>query len=490
MLLPTQSDEACVAAICGCFYAGIPFAPVPIPGRGSGGMRIEALAAATRARIVLAPADASQLEGPLAGRTWIRTDDLAEEAADGQPVPGDEAALALVQFTSGSTADPKGVMLSGGNIIANLEMMRTALSLDADTRSVSWLPLFHDMGLAMTILPLYLGVPGVLMPPLSFLRRPARWLQAVQRYGATVIGAPNFAYDLCAARVTDEEVRELDLRSCRVAFCGSEPVRLKTLAAFAERFAPSGFKAEALFACYGMAEAVTFVSGGHLGRDLLAGAAGRQSHAPVPCGQPAKGSTIAIVDPETEYARPPGETGEIWVAGPHIGTGYLHHPEETRARFGKPLPDHAGLAFLRTGDLGHISDGTLTITGRLKDIIIHRGEKIHAVDVEAAVAASHPALSGAGAAFAWTGEDSERLVLAQEIARGAVLPDPTQLRIAAEDAVALAFGVRLHDLVLVRPGSLPKTTSGKVRRHEARRLYAAGLLERVIPSQSPEVTYP
>ena len=472
VLLLTRTDAHCVAALCGCLYAGVPFAPVPIPGRGSGPRRLTPFATALEANLVLAPLDTRHLNGALPDGKWL--------AYDNFPTPGeialrqgphDPAKPVLVQFTSGSTAEPRGVVLTNANIVANLEMLRTAFLVSDADRYASWLPLFHDMGLAMLLMPLYFGVPGALLSPMAFLRRPARWLETVSRVGATITGAPNFAYDLCTSRVTAEEASGLDLRQCRIAFCGAEPVRRTTMTAFSERFAPGGFAASSLYPCYGLAEAVTFVAGG-----FLSSAREAQDHEAVSCGRRAAGSTIVIVHPETGKQCVDGDVGEVWVAGPHVAAGYMNQPEESQAQFAATLPNHVGRTFLRTGDLGTMIEGELTITGRIKDIIIHRGENIHAVDVEAAVVVSHPDVSKVAAAFGCVIDGRECLVIVQELARGAVPPDPGALRQAAEDAVALLFGIRLHDHVVVRTGAIPKTTSGKVRRDEARRLYVAGLL--------------
>ena len=472
VLLLTRTDAHCVAALCGCLYAGVAFAPVPIPGRGSGPRRLTPFATALGADLVLAPLDTRPLIETLPTAKWLTYDDFSTpgEIASHQE-PDDHTRPVLVQFTSGSTAEPKGVVLTNANIVANLEMLRTAFSVTDADRYASWLPLFHDMGLAMLLMPLYFGVPGALLSPMAFLRRPARWLEIVDRVGATITGAPNFAYDLCTSRITAEEASGLELDRCRIAFCGAEPVRRTTMAAFADRFAPNGFAATSLYPCYGLAEAVTFVAGGFLSSTREDGL-----QEAVSCGSPAAGSTIVIVDPETGAPRTDGDVGEVWVAGPHIAAGYLNRPEESRAQFAATLPGRAGQTFLRTGDLGTMIAGELTITGRMKDIIIHRGENIHAVDVEAAVAVSHPDLSPLAAAFGCVIDGQECLVIVQELARGAVLPDARALRHAAEDAVALSFGMKLHDHLVVRTGTIPKTTSGKIRRDETRKLYLAGLI--------------
>lgn len=468
-LLPMRSDAHSVVALLACLYAGLPCAPVPLPGRNGSVLHLRAIAAGSGCSVAIAPPDAPHLAEALPDVPILSEDDGAGDPDCTPEIPSGSA-LGLVQYTSGSAAEPKGVRLTHAHITANLEMLRAAFAVRADDVYASWLPLFHDMGLAMLLMPLHFGVRGHLMAPLSFLRRPAFWLREVTRSGATVTGAPNFAYETCVSRVGDAELDGLDLSRLRLAFCGAEPVRLATMRRFARRFAPVGFRREALYPCYGMAEAVTLVSGGHLRDDA------RDEAAPVSCGPPAPGTRIAIVDPSTGALRSDSEVGEIWVAGPQVGDGYHGAPEATAACFGARLAAFPGLAFLRTGDLGFLSDGELTITGRLKDIIVHRGANIHAADVEAAVAGCHPCFGAAGAAFAWTVDGIEQVVLVHETARGLEGPADPAMRRAALDAVALHHGVRLHDLVLVRAGSVPKTSSGKVRRGACRVLYARGEL--------------
>ena len=381
--------------------------------------------------------------------------------------------LALIQFTSGSTREPKGVELTHANLVANLEMLRTAFEVDADSRFASWLPLFHDMGLAMLLMPLYFGVPGVLMPPLAFIRRPSRWLQMVHDHRATITGAPNFAFELCLERGLREDEEGLDLSCCRVAFCGAEPVRRSTMRGFAQRYGAQGLATSALFPCYGLAEAVCFVSGGRL---TARAEAQIEGEAPVACGPPASGSKLSIVDPKTLRRLDAGEAGEVWVAGPHVGRGYRGLPQESSAVFGGRLDEGSGPC-LRTGDLGYLdAEERLVLVGRMKDVLIHRGVNIHAGDLEALVAASHGGFGSIGAAFAVLHGGAEAIVVVQEAARGGGIADHHVMRAAALDAVAAAHGVRLHDLILVRPGALPKTTSGKVRRDAARDLYLDGRL--------------
>lgn len=480
VLLLMRSDVDSVVALYACLYAGLPCAPVPLPGRNGSVRHLRAIVAASGCTVAVAPADAEHLALGFPDLT-ILSQDAAGGESDWLPEEPSSESLAIVQYTSGSAAEPKGVLLTHGNIAANLQMLRSAFAVGPGDVYASWLPLFHDMGLAMLLMPLHFGVRGHLMPPLSFLRRPALWLRQVDRSGATITGAPNFAYETCARRIGDTDLEDLDLSRLRLAFCGAEPIRLATMRRFARRFAAAGFRSSALYPCYGMAEAVTFVSGGYFRAEGWTGETdARAEAAPVSCGPPAPGTQIVVVDPRMRTLLADGEVGEIWIAGPQVGAGYLGLPAATRACFGARLDAFPGRDFLRTGDLGFLTDGELTITGRLKDIIVYRGTNIHPADVEATIAACHAGFGDIGAAFAWTIDGAEHVVLVHEETRGLEGRSRDGMRRAAFDAAAFHHGVRLHDLVLVRPGSIPKTSSGKVRRDACRRLYAQGAL-RVIP---------
>lgn len=485
VLLLIRPEAASVVALLGCFYAGVACAPAPTPGVNGSLRKLSAFATASGAGLVAAHGRIEPLRDAAPSLTWIDADAALPESPAGRSdalvqVPDD--AVALVQFTSGSTSAPKGVELTHAHIVANLEMLRLAFGVDADSRFASWLPLFHDMGLAMLLMPLYFGVTGVLMPPLTFVRRPARWLRMVDAHRATITGAPNFAYELCLSRIDEAEAATLDLSSLHVAFCGAEPVRRSTMAAFAERFASQGLDPGAMYPCYGLAEAVTFVSGGRL-FETAADVRAADSGSTAPCGRAAAGSSVVVVDPATSELVQEGGCGELWVSGPHVGRGYRDLPQESAEVFRARLGGCERL-YLRTGDLGRLdAQGRLILVGRAKDVLIHRGENIHAADLEAAVAASHPGFGPAGAAFSTTVGDGEGAVVVQEAARGGG-GDLRAMRAAALEAVAAEHGLRLHELVLVRPGALPKTTSGKVRRQEAQDLYLRGEIQNLFGTAS------
>ncbi|KQB12576.1 fatty acyl-AMP ligase [Rhodobacter capsulatus] len=470
-----------------CLYAGAIAVPTPYITPARSAPRIAAIAADARPRLVLCSAalaaEATIRDAVAAVRPdldWIPTDGPAPAGDAPPPAPPHPEDPAFLQYTSGSTADPRGVIVTQSNLIANMEMIRRAFGHDSETRMVSWLPLFHDMGLVGGMLqPLYLGAETVLMAPMDFIQRPLRWLQAIARHRATSSGGPNFAYALCAERLRPEQIEGLDLSSWRVAFCGAEPVRAEDLRRFAARLAPAGFDPKALFPCYGMAETTLFVSGGPAGSGLatLPGSADQPER--VICGIGAAGQQLAIVDPETCERLPEGRVGEIWVAGPHVGAGYWQQPERSRGSFGARIANEDGPAFLRTGDLGQMQGGGLAVVGRLKDIVIIRGAKHHPEDIEAAATRAHPALSATAAAFAVPQDGTEALVVVQEVKRGHQADPALDLATqAVTAAICEGFGVRPLEVVLVRPGTLPRTTSNKIRRGACRAAYLAADLAR------------
>jgi acyl-CoA synthetase (AMP-forming)/AMP-acid ligase II len=388
-------------------------------------------------------------------------------------------------------------MVSHGNLLDNLEMIRLALGNTRCSTYASWVPLFHDMGLIMNALePLYVGASCVLLAPVTFMKRPLTWLHAISDYGAEVACAPNFAYDLCADRFRPAEMAGVDLSGWKIALNGAEPVRADTIARFAATFAAYGFDPAATYPGYGMAEATLMVSGGRRGAGAVTRAVSRDAlrrHrivAPrdaddalvqVGCGRPVTGERVAIVDPDTSRRLAPDRVGEIWVSGPHVARGYWQNPEATAATFKAQIDGEADASWLRTGDLGFLDEsGELFITGRIKDIIIIRGINHYPQDIEATVQASHPALSrDCGAAFAVADRaGQEQLVVAQEVER------TERHRISLDDvegcireAVVTEHECVPHAIALLRPGGLPKTTSGKVQRSLTRQLWAQGLLD-------------
>jgi acyl-CoA synthetase (AMP-forming)/AMP-acid ligase II len=491
-----------VTAFFGCLYAGVIAVPAypPDPTRLERTLpRLTTIAADARPAIVLTTGAIAALREPLAhlapalaALPWLATDGVPHEIAGAWRRPEmSPDHVALLQYTSGSTATPKGVIVTHGNLFENERMICEAFEHRPSSVGVSWLPVFHDMGLMGHILqPVYLGAHNVLLSPLAFLQRPHRWLQAISDYGATTSGAPNFAFELCARRVTAEQRESIDLGTWRVAYCGAEPISPDTLERFAQAFAPCGFRRAALYPCYGMAEATLIVSGGRAAEppvhlDVDPDALGRNEvHPPadgagrrlVGCGRALLAETITIVDPETGAPCAAGRVGEIWVAGTHVATGYWELPEETAYTFGGRLAGHDG-TFLRTGDLGFVHEGELYVTGRLKDVIIVRGRNYYPQDIERTVATADPSLRpGSGAAFGLSVRGEERVVVAQEVRSGRAPGDASDVvaRIAA--AVTAEHGLQLQTIVLLEPGAIPKTSSGKICRRACRDLLAGGAL--------------
>ncbi|MFD9907510.1 AMP-binding protein [Streptomyces sp. NPDC059063] len=474
-----------ITALFGCLYAGAVAVPAypPDPGRLDRTLpRLLSMVDDARPGALLTTSELAEYSGPafaavprLGALPRLTTDgvDPAGAAAwrDPGPRPDD---LALLQYTSGSTKAPRGVMLTHANLTHNLECDRTYLGITPESHAVIWLPPYHDMGLIAGIFEwFYAGTTATLMSPLAFLQRPARWLRAVSRTRASLSGGPNFAYDLCTRKISPDEIAGVDLSTWTFAWNGAETVRPETLARFAGKFRSHGFRAEAFRPCYGLAEATLMVSG------WAPRAAGdRIPVAPggfMSCGRPVGGQRVVIVDPELRTPRAPGEVGEIWVAGPSVADGYWGRPEETAATFGATLADGDG-PFLRTGDLGFLRAGELYVTCRMKDLIIVRGRNIHPQDVELTAETSHPALRpGSGAAFGVDLDGAERLVVVQEM-RPDRAGTPAEAADAIRRAVAAAHDVRPYAVVLIEPRSVPKTSSGKIQRGRTRDAYLAGTL--------------
>ncbi len=502
LLLPPGLDFA--VAFLGCLYSGAVAVPSPAPMSSRALTRIEAIIEDCRPSIVLTNrdvldkiGDARTTNPQLARPVWRVIEDAESPGpeAPGQPAPGD---LAFLQYTSGSTSSPKGVMVTHGNLLANMRMIAEATGHSNDTPMLSWLPVYHDMGLIGCLLqPLYLGTEAVLMPPIRFIQNPIRWLRAITRYRPHTSGGPNFAYDLCVDRTTDEERQGLDLSSWRVAFNGAEPVRADTLAAFAATFAEHGFRAEIHYPNYGLAEGTLIVAGGRktelpVVRRYDGAALERNEALPatidapdarslVSSGRTIQDQRIIIVDPDTRRRLDDRRIGEIWVTGDNVARGYWGRPEATFETFGARLagdPDDG--PFLRTGDLGFLDDRELFVTGRLKDMIIIRGRNIYPHDVELTAERAHAVLAAAGgAAFAVEEDGEERLVLVHELTRHFRKHDLSEVSAAVRAAVLAEFEVPLARLYLTKPGRAPKTSSGKIMRHAVRGAFQEGALDEV-----------
>lgn len=455
-----------VVAVYGCFLAGVPAVPTYPPLFGAADrikQRFARVLADSQATtlladpFVLAMLTSSGTPEGLPPVVTIDPDTPIDREWGRLPSPDD---IALVQYTSGSTNQPKGVMLSHGNLMANIRAISDVFKLDASTRAISWLPPYHDMGLIGFILtPVHGGFPVRLMSPIHFLKNPLEWLRQISELRITHTGAPNFGYDLCVRRAAGKDLTELDLSAWRLAFNGAEPIRQRTLKVFADRFAANGFRSEAFLPCYGLAEATLIVTGRHLDDDCV-DADGR-----LDCGPVIDGHDLKIV---AEGTVTDGE-GEIWVRGPSISSGYLNDTGQPESEL---FGDIDGHRYLRTGDLGYLRDGHLFVTGRSKDVLIQHGVNHHAHDIEAAAVLDNPLLRPTAAAFTI---DDEELVLAVELAKRSDI-DLGELAVDVRAEVLSATGARVDTVVLCPPGTIPRTTSGKIQRSLARTRYLAGEL--------------
>ncbi|MFF5022716.1 fatty acyl-AMP ligase [Streptomyces collinus] len=495
-----------VCAYLGCLAAGVIAVPgVPPQGRAQNHRaltRMKRLVADADAKVILGGREViTALDGmaehlpELDGIARVATEDIPDDAAASWREPELTAdSVAFLQYTSGSTSAPRGVAVTHGNLLDNERVITErmghtpeVLAEHANELFVSWLPVYHDMGLIGPVLnTVYLGATATLFSPLHFLQRPDRWLTAVSRYRPHTSGGPNFAYELCLKHAGPDLLDRLDLSSWKVAFNGAEPVRAATLRRFADTFAPAGFRREALYPCYGLAEATLMVTGGDVatGPTLLAAAegspnAGEADAAAVGCGRPGPGVTVAIVHPEWHKELSDGEVGEIWVGGASVAKGYWRNALATREAFRAQLPGREG-RFLRTGDLGFLRDGELFVTGRLKDLLVVDGRNHYPQDLELTAELAHPALRpGCTAAFSVDagadGADGEQPVLVAEVA-----PDDAgesgKITDLVRSAVGEAHGLSVREVVLVRPGTIPKTSSGKIQRRATRAAYLDGTL--------------
>jgi 8-amino-7-oxononanoate synthase/acyl carrier protein len=490
-----------VTGFLGCLYAGMVAIPAYPPRKNRNTSRIQAISDDAGAKVALTVSDvANRVENVLdetprlRDLTWLATDTVDAGLGNDYRAPKlSKDQLAVLQYTSGSTGTPKGVMLSHANIMANLRMITNGFEPGRDALGVFWLPTYHDMGLVGgVLLPISIGRTSVLMSPVTFLQKPVRWLRAISKYRATISGGPNFAYDLCVEKLTEEQMQGLDLSTWQLAFNGAEPVRAETLENFARKFASVGFQYDAFYPCYGMAETTLIVSGGKKseppvlrgfdGASLDQGSVvhvepGQQgARALVSCGRVLPDGELVIVDPETRRTLPADGIGEIWVRSSSVGQGYLNKPEITEETFRAFLADGKRGPYLRTGDLGFLFEGELFVTGRLKDMIIVRGVNRYPQDIEATVEKSSDRLRAtASAAFAVEYEGRERLVIVSEVIRGANENWDDVIK-AIRREVTAEHELPPDAVFLVRHGSIPKTSSGKIQRHACREGFLKGEL--------------
>lgn len=494
-----------VVAFIGCLYAGVAAVPTPLPGRkDKDWIKTAAIAKDADVAVVLSVCAQeefirSSMDGDafLQGLPYVSVDTVCDERADQWVDPGaTQDDLAFLQYTSGSTGMPKGVMVTHGNLLHNEEMMRKAYLHTQETVYVSWLPLFHDMGLIGNVLhTLYLGGQCYLMTPVAFLQQPLRWLQAMSDYKASTSFAPNFAYELCLRRISEEQRDQLDLSHWTLALNGAEPVRADTLKRFAQFFAPSGFKWSAHYPAYGLAEATLFVSGtGRYEEPHIVEVDSRelQNHRIayrdaqegtqllVSSGLTNTVQDIAIVSPDGFERCASNEVGEIWIKGGSVAKGYWKNPEQTDEIFNAYIADDGDGPYLRTGDLGFIDEGHLFITGRLKDVVIVNGANFYPQDIELAVQNNLSALRhGYGAVFGIEQDGSEQIVVVQEVERTQLKKiDPQEVFANIRQTVSQEFQIPVAAIVLIKPMTLPLTSSGKIQRRGARKqFYERGLAE-------------
>ncbi|NDU77818.1 AMP-binding protein [Actinomadura sp. DSM 109109] len=535
-----------LAAFLGCLYARVVAVPAPLPDLDAGRFG--------RTRRIIEDADIALILTDTAHRdtldAWLSAAGLKgrvhclDTQAGKDTDPGDWSpprsgpdTVAFLQYTSGSTSEPKGVMVTHGNLLANGEEIRRRIEGSPATVGVGWVPHYHDMGLVGQFLqPLYLGCRYVFTSPITYIKRPVLWLELITRFRGTITVAPNFGYELLLRRVTGRQLEGLDLSSLTVVKNGAEPVRAATLEAMAERLAPVGFKPSMWMPCYGMAETTLLITGAPLGggpvvRGFDAAALARNEAVPADeprsadgpdrgDGAPDRGDgapgggvrrlvssgrpvtlDVRVVDPETGAERPEGRVGEIWVRGGSVARGYWGSPEQTEATFRARTATGEG-PYLRTGDLGFVADGELYVTGRIKDLIIVNGRNIHAHDIEEVARAAHPAAL-AGAAFAIDAAldadlgagagkavdaSREQVVVVQEISTRAAAGTPLEeVAAAVRTRVARAFELPAVSVVLAARGSVRRTTSGKMQRRLTREAFLRGEITELAADLEPGV---
>ena len=484
VLIVLQPGLGYIAALFACFYARLVAVPSFPPRARRLAGTLSAICRDCHPAVMLTDAgsdpgvaaqfatDATLAQVP---QLVVGADTWTSETAVDVALP-DPADLALLQYTSGSTGNPKGVMVSHGNLIDNLEAAVRRFGIGASSRGVTWLPPYHDMGLvAGTLQPVYSACVTTVLSPMHAMQRPIRWLKAIQHTRATISGGPPFGYDHCVATIDEPLRHELDLTSWDCAFVGAEPVRFDVLERFADAFGPCGFQRRSFVPCYGLAEATLMVTGRAKGGGAVRDStSGHEELGRTTCGHVIDGHDVLTVDPEHRIPCADGKEGEIRIQGPSVAMGYWNRPAETAAAFGAHLADGRG-PYLRTGDLGVMIDGELTVTGRVKDLVIVAGRKLHAEDIEATIheMADDRLRHGSNAVFAAEIGGKERIIVAVELNRapGRMSGDLAPIRAAIGAAVARTHDVTVHDVAFLAPGEIPRTSSGKVRRHLCRAQY-------------------
>ncbi|MGZ5579860.1 MAG: amino acid adenylation domain-containing protein [Methylobacter sp.] len=496
LLYPPDLDY--IVAFFACLYAGVIAVPAYPPSNGRHMPRLQAIIDDSQSAVILSTQQVANTVRQLTGgcsylldKNWLMTDNFAAVDTNAWRLPALRSHdPVFLQYTSGSTGNAKGVMVSHGNLIANQRLIKRRFGHNSDSTVVGWLPLYHDMGLIGNVMqPLYCGASAILMSPMAFLEKPVRWLQAISNYRAHTSGGPNFAYELCARKITDEEKAGLDLDCWRLAFNGAEPVNPGTLDRFVAAFAECGFSRKAFYPCYGLAEATLLVTGGDKNAEPVVAAfcqsgleqgkaspAGNDNDAVrrlVGCGgiDDHAGQRVRIVDPESGELCSLGRIGEIQLGGPSISRGYWQNASATAQAFIDDANDQN--RWLRTGDLGFVENGELFVSGRLKDLIIIRGRNYYPHDLEYAIEAATDALNpGCAAAFALSGNDGEKLVVLAELKRNRLRQADYRAEFAAiRTRLVEECGIQADTVVLLKPGSILKTSSGKIRRSDCREAF-------------------
>lgn len=493
----------------GCLYAKVIAVPAYPPNRHVD--RLQSIAQDSKPKVVMTTSKIAKgmktrlkSVAEFSSIPWALADEIVLQYSDEyQPVKIDQQDIAFLQYTSGSTGNPKGVILSHNNLLFNVHILYTGSRGQDTWKIVTWLPMYHDMGMiGMVLLPLYMGATCYMMSPVEFLQKPYLWLKAISQYRAEYSGAPNFAYDLCISRISDKLVKTLDLSNWKIAFSGAEPVRYHTVVQFIEKFSACHFQPQAFYPTFGLAEATLMVTGGDIedlpfyhavdaealkeGRAITATDESKEVLHFVGCGQPWFDTEVRIVNPETKEECAEGEVGEIWVKGSTVAQGYWEKPQETQETFHAYIKNSKEGPFLRTGDLGYFYQDHLFIPGRLKEVIIIRGKNHYPSDIEYTVESSHPALmKNASAAFSIEMKGEERLVVVAEVARnyypahrppdlireGMHSLDKKEVTRAVRQKVAEHHEVQVFDLVLIPQGHMMKTSSGKIQRRAMRQAY-------------------
>lgn len=506
LLFPPGSDF--IAAYLGCLYAkvlAIPSYPphparveisLPILRRIAADAGAAAMMLSTSLFEVINSKNSIHKEFGNIKLIEINVDKMDYRADQWESVPIESNDKAFLQYTSGSTTTPKGVILSHSNLIHNMEQIERCFEISKEDHGVIWLPPYHDMGLIGGILqPIYSGIPVTLMPHMIFLQRPLRWLQTISRFRATVSGGPNFAYNLCIKKIKPEQKEQLDLSSWKLAFTGAEPVYHKTLEQFADYFSSCGFRREAFLPCYGLAESTLFVVGGRKGEPpklkhllnkgleenqvIFSSVNTDETRTLVSNGRHHPNQTLKIVNVDTLIPCQPNEVGEIWVHGPCVGGGYWNQPAETEFTFRAHFLNDSERSFLRTGDLGFLHEGELYITGRLKNLIISDGKNHYPHDIERTVEASHPLIRSSGSAvFSISNGGTEDIIVVAELEHQLLIKSE-EITTAIREAVSLYHGLHVRDIKLAKPGGIPRTTSGKIRHFLCKQNYLAGNLKEI-----------